>query len=138
MEFAKDYDYVDVSTGWVNNDKDAYEISNENGTLTVKKNESWVNNANETQNTDWCFIKKELNVTADKYTTLVIEFTGDVAGQELIFALGTKEAKPFTNGERQYVEIAVEKIAANELLKIFVNPGKSGSCTLVITDMYLK
>ena len=134
LEFASQYDPCDAKAGWVENDNGSYVISNADGVLTITKNATWGDNIG----TEWCFVKNVFEVEEGKYDTLVVEFTGDVANQEIIFNFNGTEAKPFTNGEAQQIEIKLNaKISAADL-KIFVNAGQPGSCNLVITEMYLK
>ena len=142
LEVAREYDHVSLMKGWTPNDAGSYVITETADSTKITKNEKWTNGEGEVVVTDWCFVKNTITgITADKYTTLVIEFTGSVAEQEIIFGLGAIEAKPFTTGAKQVVEIKVPegKFVTNDTeLKIFVNAGIAGSCDLVITDMYLK
>ena len=135
---ANEFDPVDVKTGWENNDREGYVITEANNTLTLKKNDSALNAAGEEISATWSFVKKTLDVEDGKYTTLIIEFTADAEGQELIFNLNGKEVKPFTKVTSQKVEIVLNKPITEASFQIFVNPNNVGSCTLTITDMYLK
>ena len=139
LEFATEFDHVSVLTGWTENDEDSYVITEAEGSTTFKKNDTRTTADGEVD-TAWCFVKKSLSeVTNEKYTTLVITFTGSIADQEVIFALGAVEAKPRTTGAEQTIEINFGAVIPNTTeLKIFLNAGISGSCDLVITEMYLK
>ena len=138
LEFTNGVNYLDARTGWVNNDKDAYTITEGAGSVTIKKNDSWVNAEGATCGTEWCFAKNIIEVVDGKYTTLVVKFTSDVANQEFIFYFNGKEVKPFTNAGEQEIEIVLDAPITSAELRIFANAGQIGSCTLVITDMYLK
>lgn len=138
LEFTNGVSYLDARTGWVNNDKDAYTITEGAGSVTIKKNDSWVNGEGATCGTEWCFAKNIIEVVDGKYTTLVVKFTSDVANQEFIFYFNGKEVKPFTNAGEQEIEIVLDAPITSAELRIFANAGQIGSCTLVITDMYLK
>ena len=134
LAFTNGVNYLDVRSGWVNNDADAYAITEGAGSVTLKKNATWGENIG----TDWCFVKNEFDVFDGKYKTLVVKFTSDAADQEFIFNFNGKEVKPFTNAGEQEIEIVLDAPVNEVALKIFANAGKAGSCTLVITDMYLK
>ena len=138
LEFAACAASLDIRKGWTNNDKDAYTINETPSTITITKNAKWFNDKNEELGTEWCFVKNSIDVEDGRYTTLVVEFVGDIENQELIFNFNGKEVKPFTNGEPQTAEIVLDAAITVANLQIFVNAGNTGSCNLVITNIYLK
>ena len=144
LEFAIEYDHVNVLTGWTENDKSSYTITNENG-LEIKKNaKAYDAEGNEIGNA-WAFAKKSIEgLTAEKYTTLVVTVKGE-AGSEILFKVNDGLPTVAENwlkcdGTVQTIEIKVNGfIDASKPLLIFAGVNAEGeSCVFNIYEMYLK